>query len=165
MEGSDPAGPEFTHHIPGVTHEQTIALIAEAEAGYDLQLFEPSPNPHFRAQALEPTDLLDDLYVTQDYLRDRYQRAQDAISRAPHGSYISHHTAAALHALWPPPSPTIHLSVPPRARRALPGGITVHRGHYDACSPGSAAEIPVSFRPCAGPMLRGRPKLDLSTWS
>ena len=32
-------------------------------------------------------------------------------------------------------------------------------------SPRSAAEIPVSFRPCAGPMLRGRPKLDLSTWS
>ena len=78
---------------------------------------------------MRPTD---DLYVTQDYLNDRYQRAQDAISRAPHGSYISHHTAAALHGLWPPPSPTIHLAVPPRARRAPPPGITVHRGHYDA---------------------------------
>lgn len=74
----------------------------------------------------------DDLYVTKDYLHDRYQRAQDAISRAPRGSYISHHTAADLQGLWPPPSPTIHVAVPPRARRSLPPGITVHRGQYDA---------------------------------
>ena len=79
-----------------------------------------------------PGPLLTDIYVTREFLDDRYQRAQQAISRAPRGSYISHHTAAALRGLWPPSSPTIHVSVPPRARRALPRGITVHRGHHDA---------------------------------
>ncbi len=49
-----------------------------------------------------PGPLVTDLYVTREYLDDRYQRAQQTISRAPRGSYISHHTAAALRGLWPP---------------------------------------------------------------
>ncbi|MDO5698068.1 MAG: ribbon-helix-helix domain-containing protein [Dermatophilus congolensis] len=50
---------EITEHVPGLTDEQVAALVAEAEAGYDLSSLTPEANPHLEHRDLVPDDLLE----------------------------------------------------------------------------------------------------------
>ncbi len=73
-----------------------------------------------------------DIYSTDPYLSDVYHRAAMFLKDAPGGSWISHHTAAALWGLWVPGSAAVHVSMPPRASRAPRAGVKPHRGSRDA---------------------------------
>ena len=88
----------------------------------------------------------DDIYVTDEFLSALHNRCQLALRAAPRGSYISHHTAAVLCGLWPPVSPTIHVSVPPRAGRSMPPGVSAHRGRFEAWKM-RVGDLPVSAPP------------------
>ena len=50
---------EITDRVPGLSHEDVDALVAEAENGYDLAARPSEPNPHFQRLQLVPADLLD----------------------------------------------------------------------------------------------------------
>lgn len=48
---------EVTDHVPGFSDEEVEAMVAEAEAGYDLQGVPSEPNPHHVGSSLVPDDL------------------------------------------------------------------------------------------------------------
>ena len=73
-----------------------------------------------------------DIYSTDPFLGDVYNRAALALREAPGGSWVSHHTAATLWGLWAPTSAAVHVSMPPRGGRAPREGVKPHRGSRDA---------------------------------
>jgi hypothetical protein len=49
---------QITDRVPGLTADDVDALVAEAQAGYDLETLATSANPHYSAPSLVPEDLL-----------------------------------------------------------------------------------------------------------
>lgn len=84
-----------------------------------------------------------DIYASEAHLHDLYTRAGQALRHSPRGSFISHHTAAALRGLWAPSSAQIHVTTPPRADRVTCEGVQSHRGHKDAWV-AQLADLPAS---------------------
>lgn len=82
------------------------------------------------------------LYIGAEVRVDVKHQARAALSVAPPGSYVSHHTAARLWGGWAPLDPNTHVSVPPGSSRSERRGITAHRGRDGA--PALRSGIPLS---------------------
>ncbi|RZA11073.1 MAG: ribbon-helix-helix protein, CopG family [Lysobacteraceae bacterium] len=52
---------EIVDNVRGLSQERLDELVAEAEAGYDLDALTPVPNPHASVQTLVPAELLEEI--------------------------------------------------------------------------------------------------------
>lgn len=82
------------------------------------------------------------LYVGAGVRLSVEHQARAALTVAPPGSYVSHHTAARLWGGWAPLDPNTHVSVPPGGSRSERRGIAAHRGREGA--PARRRGIPLS---------------------